>query len=106
MAVAHCAPQQALRRLKHMLAFIHEHHDFFFASQHPPTNLVLRRLAAKYSMPARMWPNRIHAFLEALQYRLSGSLEHILAFIHEHHDFFSASQHFFASLSHRLSEWA
>ncbi|KAI1382569.1 uncharacterized protein F4822DRAFT_441809 [Hypoxylon trugodes] len=34
---------------------LHEHHDFFLASQHPSASQVLRRLASKYAMPARIW---------------------------------------------------
>ncbi|KAH6972957.1 hypothetical protein BKA56DRAFT_659868 [Ilyonectria sp. MPI-CAGE-AT-0026] len=33
----------------------HEHHDFFPTSQQPSPSTSLRRLAAKYAMPARMW---------------------------------------------------
>lgn len=61
---------------------LHEHHDFFLASQHPSANPALNGLAVKYSMPARMWRHGIHAFLEALRYRLPASLEHMLAFIY------------------------
>ena len=61
---------------------LHEHHDFFSASQHPSASPALSRLAAKYSMPARMWRHGIHAFLEALRHRLPESLEHMLAFIY------------------------
>ncbi|KAK4039714.1 hypothetical protein C8A01DRAFT_16365, partial [Parachaetomium inaequale] len=41
---------------------LHEHHDFFLASQHPSASPALRRLAAKYAMPARMWRHGIHSF--------------------------------------------
>lgn len=61
---------------------LHEHHDFFPASQHPSASPALSRLAAKYSMPARMWRHGIHAFLEVLRHRLPESLEHMLAFIY------------------------
>ena len=61
---------------------LHEHHDFFLASQHPSASSALSRLAAKYSMPARMWRHGIHAFLEVLRQRLPESLEHMLAFIY------------------------
>ena len=61
---------------------LHEHHDFFLASQHPSASDALSRLAAKYSMPARMWRHGIHAFLEVLRHRLPESLEHMLAFIY------------------------
>lgn len=61
---------------------LHEHHDFFLASQHPSASSALSRLAAKYSMPARMWRHGIHAFLEVLRHRLPQSLDHMLAFIY------------------------
>ena len=61
---------------------LHEHHDFFLASQHPSASPALSRLAAKYSMPARMWRHGIHAFLEVLRHRLPASLDHMLAFIY------------------------
>ena len=61
---------------------LHEHHDFFLASQHPSASSALSRLAAKYSMPARMWRHGIHAFLEVLRHRLPESLDHMLAFIY------------------------
>ncbi|KAL9629167.1 MAG: hypothetical protein Q9164_006993, partial [Protoblastenia rupestris] len=61
---------------------LHEHHDFFLASQHPSASTKLSTLAAKYSMPARMWRHGIHAFLEVLRFRLPDSLEHMLAFIY------------------------
>ena len=71
---------QALMALHKTL--IHEHHDFFLASQHPSASPALSRLAAKYNMPARMWCHGIHAFLEHLRHRLPGSLDHMLAFIY------------------------
>ncbi len=61
---------------------LHEHHDFFLASQHPSASPGLSKLAAKYSMPARMWRHGIHAFLEVLRHRLPESLDHMLAFIY------------------------
>lgn len=60
---------------------LHEHHDFFLASQHPKASLALTRMAATYQMPARMWRHGIHAFLEVLRHRLPESLDHMLAFI-------------------------
>ncbi|MCJ1251472.1 hypothetical protein MMC30_008705, partial [Trapelia coarctata] len=71
---------QALIALHKIL--LHEHHDFFLASQHPSASPALSRLAAKYSMPARMWRHGIHAFLEVLRHRLPESLDHMLAFIY------------------------
>ncbi|KAF5512521.1 hypothetical protein CGCA056_v012175 [Colletotrichum aenigma] len=41
---------QALIALHRTL--LHEHHDFFLASQHPSASPALRRLASKYAMPA------------------------------------------------------
>jgi len=71
---------QALIALHRTL--LHEHHDFFLASQHPSASLALQRLASKYSMPARMWRHGIHSFLELLRHRLPASLEHMLTFIY------------------------
>ena len=61
---------------------LNEHHDFFLATQHPSATPALRRLPAKYSIPARMWRHGIHAFLEVLRFRLPDSLDHMLAFIY------------------------
>lgn len=63
-------------------SLLHEHHDFFLASQHPSASDGLRRLACKYAMPARMWRHGIHSFLELLRHKLPGSLEHMLTFIY------------------------
>lgn len=71
---------QALIALHRTL--LHEHHDFFLASQHPSASPALRRLAAKYSMPARMWKHGIHSFLEILRHSLPGSKDYMLAFIY------------------------
>jgi hypothetical protein len=71
---------QALIALHRTL--VHEHHNFFLASQHPSASSVLRRLAAKYSMPARMWKHGIHSFLELLRRRLPASADHMLSFIY------------------------
>jgi hypothetical protein len=61
---------------------LYEHHDFFLASQHPSASPTLRKLAAKYAMPPRMWRHGIHSFLELLRHKLPGSLHHILAIIY------------------------
>ncbi|KAK2761160.1 hypothetical protein FQN54_001681 [Arachnomyces sp. PD_36] len=61
---------------------LHEHHDFFLASQHPSASPSLQRLPQKYVMPARMWRHGIHSFLEILRQRLPDSLEHMLTFIY------------------------
>jgi hypothetical protein len=71
---------QALITLHRTL--LHEHHDFFLASQHPSSSPALRRLATKYAMPARMWRHGIHSFLELLRHRLPDSLDHMLAFVY------------------------
>ncbi|PHH77772.1 hypothetical protein CDD82_3363 [Ophiocordyceps australis] len=63
-------------------SLLHEHHDFFLASQHPSAGEPLRRLASKYAMPARMWRHGIHSFLELLRHKLPHSLEHMLTFIY------------------------
>lgn len=63
-------------------ALLHEHHDFFLASQHPSASQALKRLALKYSMPARMWRHGIHSFLELLRKRLPDSIQHMLSFIY------------------------
>lgn len=61
---------------------LYEHHDFFLASQHPSAGPVLKTLAEKYSMPARMWKYAIHSFLELLRQKLPGSMEYMLDFIY------------------------
>jgi hypothetical protein len=61
---------------------LHEHHDFFLASQHPSASPALRRLAAKYSMPERLWKHGICSFLEILHRRLPDSIDYMLAFIY------------------------
>lgn len=71
---------QALIALHRTL--LHEHHDFFLASQHPSASPALKRLATKYAMPARMWRHGIHSFLELLRHRLPDSLEHMLSFVY------------------------
>jgi hypothetical protein len=70
---------QALIALHHTL--LHEHHDFFLASQHP-SSPALQRLATKYAMPARMWRHGIHSFLELLRHRLPDLLDHMLTFVY------------------------
>ena len=71
---------QALIALHRTL--LHEHHDFFLASQHPSSSPGLKRLATKYAMPARMWRHGIHSFLELLRHRLPDSLDHMLSFVY------------------------
>lgn len=64
------------------LQLLYEHHDFLMASNHPSAGPGIRELAAKCSMPGRMWWHGIHGFLEVLRHRLPSSLEHMLTFIH------------------------
>jgi hypothetical protein len=71
---------QALIALHRTL--LHEHHDFFLASAHPSASPALRRLAAKYAMPARMWRHGIHSFLELLRRRLPASLDYMLTLLY------------------------
>ncbi|KAL5351006.1 hypothetical protein ACLOAV_004580 [Pseudogymnoascus australis] len=69
---------QALIALHRSL--LHEHHDFFLATQHPSATPAIRRLPLKYAMPARLWRHAIHSFLELLRNRLPASLDYMLAF--------------------------
>lgn len=75
---------QALIALHRTL--LHEHNDFFLTSQHPSASPALRRLAAKYAMPARMWKHGIHSFLELLRQRLPESLEYMVPFLYLAYD--------------------
>ncbi|KAL8940326.1 MAG: hypothetical protein Q9211_002339 [Gyalolechia sp. 1 TL-2023] len=61
---------------------LHEHHDFFLASQHPSASPAISKLPGKYSMPARMWRHGIHSFLEVLRHQLPASSDYMLAFIY------------------------
>jgi hypothetical protein len=69
---------QALIALHRTL--LHEHHDFFLASQHLSATPAVRRLVIKYAVPARLWRCGIHSFLKLLRNRLPNSLDHMLAF--------------------------
>ncbi|KAF2996075.1 hypothetical protein E8E13_004260 [Curvularia kusanoi] len=71
---------QALIALHRTL--LHEHHDFFLASQHPSASPALRRLAGKYTMPARMWKHGIHEFLELLRRGLPATLDFMLSYVY------------------------
>lgn len=61
----------ALFSLHHTL--LNQHYDFFMASQHSSAPEMLKRLATKYVMPARMWKHAIHSFLDLLLSRLPES---------------------------------
>ncbi|QVM10711.1 hypothetical protein D8B26_005364 [Coccidioides posadasii str. Silveira] len=63
------------------MTLLHEHHDFFLASQHPSASPGLQKLASRYSMPARMWRHGIHSFLELLRHTLPEALDHMLTFV-------------------------
>lgn len=67
-------------------ALLHEHHDFFLASQHPYASAQMKGLASKYSLPARMWRHGIHTYLELLRHRLPKSREHMLSYIYLSYD--------------------
>lgn len=71
---------QALTALHRTL--LHEHFDFFLASNHPAASDALKGLAKAYSIPARMWRYGIHSFLELLRKKLPLSLDHMLTFIY------------------------
>jgi hypothetical protein len=71
---------QALITLHRTL--LHEHHDFFLASQHPSSSPALCCLATKYPMSARMWRHGIYSFFELLRHRLPDSLAHMLTFVY------------------------
>lgn len=64
---------------KHLL---HEHYDFFMATDHSSADSRLRNLAANRSMPGRMWCHGIHSFLEILRNRLPESRDQMLTFIY------------------------
>jgi len=46
---------------------LHEHHDFFLATQHPSGSPALRQLSGKYDMPNRLWKHAIYDCLEILR---------------------------------------
>ena len=60
---------------------LHEHQDFFVASQHPSASCALKSLASKYSMPTRKWQHGIHAFLKMLRQRGPDTLEYMRNFV-------------------------
>lgn len=75
---------QALIALHRTL--LHEHHDFFLASQHPTASRGLRRLPMQYAMPAHMWRHGIRRFLELLRHRMPHSLEYFISFVYLAHE--------------------
>jgi hypothetical protein len=116
---------------------LHEHHDFFLASQYPtgpdtaqyaakytrsrrqnPTgqqrwrllenrysthrlqrrfdHAARERIAAKYSMPARMWKHGMHSFLEVCFIKLPVSKYYMLAFIYLAYQTIGSNYHMLA----------
>jgi hypothetical protein len=53
-------PQQWQAPISLQRTLLHEHHDFFLASQHPKASPALRRLASKFAMPASVLRRRNH----------------------------------------------
>ena len=60
---------------------LHEHHDFFLASQHPAASPAVRSLAEKYDMTGRMWRHGIDSFLNTLRKSGPGHMDSMLEFI-------------------------
>jgi len=60
---------------------LHEQYDFLLVSQHHIASAALKRLPAKYAMPARMWKHGIHSFLDVMRVRLFESHEFMESFI-------------------------
>lgn len=60
---------------------LHEHCDLIQDSQHPVASAALKRLPAKYSMPARMWKHGMFSFLEIMRVRPSETHEFMGSFI-------------------------
>ena len=81
-----CRPELSPKQWQALIALhktlLHEFHDFFLASQHPAATPNLIKLAARNSMPARLWQFGIHNFLEVLRFHLPESLDYMLAFIY------------------------
>ena len=92
---------------------LHEHHDFFLASQQRSANITSPQLPSKDGIPAiiwrhgiygspeaqvpsryatlpRMWPNGIHRFPEALRPNLPHNYDHMLSFVHTAYDLMAA----------------
>ena len=62
---------------------LHEHHNFFLASQHPSASPALHRLASKYAIPARRWRHSMLSLLDLLKDRFPASddIHHKLTFM-------------------------
>ena len=61
---------------------LYKHYDFFLASQHLSASPILKDLADKYAIPARIWRYGVYSFLELLRQKLPGLIEYILDFIY------------------------
>ncbi|OAL23113.1 hypothetical protein AYO22_06606 [Fonsecaea multimorphosa] len=70
---------QALIALHRTL--LHEHREFFLASQHPSASPALRNLALQHDLPGRLWRNGNKALLEILRHRIPDHLENMIAYI-------------------------
>ncbi len=61
---------------------LHEHRDFFLATQHASVSPAMRRLAMRCNRLARMWRHGIISNLELLRHRLPMSLDCMVKFIY------------------------
>lgn len=75
---------QALIALHRTL--LHEHHDFFLASQHPAASPALRNLPYKYGLPERMWTHGVSHFLDLLRHHSPHEKAHMLSFVYLAYD--------------------
>ncbi|KAI9736715.1 MAG: hypothetical protein M1834_000919 [Cirrosporium novae-zelandiae] len=60
---------------------LYQYYDFYFSSQNPSVDPILRKLAANHAMLIRMWRHGIYSFLEVLRHRLPESYDHMVFFI-------------------------
>lgn len=74
------APDQWLALMELHQTLLHEHHDFFMATNHPSATARQRKLAVIAQAPERLWKHGIHTFLEILRLRRPSSQEYMLAF--------------------------
>ncbi|KAF1955896.1 hypothetical protein CC80DRAFT_390185, partial [Byssothecium circinans] len=94
-----CRHWQALISLHRTL--LHEHHDFYLATQHPNASPALRRLAEKYAMPTRMWNHGIKSLLKLLRH--APRIESAITFLRSTHDVIIALQENVPSMA---EEWS
>jgi len=81
---------------------LHEHHDFFLASQHPSASPALQRLAHKYAMPSRMWRYGIQSLLERFRGAPRLEFERMSTFLRSTYDVLGALQENLPSMA---GEW-